>query len=375
MKKIIAPLLLIFLSALLTVIWFHKGLMFGGGEEGLPFYNLSNHLRSMSYVWNESQAGFDMVIFLPRIPYFWVLEKLFTLGISSVFLQALTFFTLISTGCLSVYFLIKETVTDGLTPFLSSIFYLFNPFSMVQIWGRGIYAQFFAFTLIPLFLLLYILGIKRKNLIYIILCIIVSIVFSPAFVFPTQILVLWIPVILYSVFHAWINRRSKREIIFTMGFLVFLGVFWLLAQAWWFWPYIRTLGASVSKLGDIEYNLGSLRGISRDSSFDVVIRLIHKFQLAGMYGNTYLSFPFRLISWLIPLMILFSINTFKKLKYFRFYLGLLFMSLFIVMGTNPPLGFVFEWLFRNISPFQGFRNPYEKAGILLLISMKIILCL
>lgn len=357
------------LSLIIVVVWFGKGLMFGGGEEGMPFYNPMSYLQSTGYSWNEAQAGYDMVLLLPRIPYFAALAFLFKHGVNAIFLQAATFFILICLGCLSIYFLVKETTTDNLVAFFASVFYLLNPYSMIQIWGRGIYAQFFAFALVPAFLLFSVLGLRRKNLLFFLLAIFISIILSPAFVFPTQILVIWIPVSIYLVFYIWSNKHNISVVRQAVLSVVCLGVAWLLAQAWWMWPYIKSLSASVSKLGDIKYNIGSLRGISNESSFVVVIRLIHKFLLTGTYGDIYSSGLFRVLSWIIPIMLLLSLFVCKKLKDFGFYIALLLLSLFIVMGTNSPLGGIFEWLFRNISPFQGFRNPYEKAGILLLLSV------
>jgi len=349
--------------------------MFGGGEEGLPFHNLTSHSDQASYVWIESYGGYPKVLLLPRIFYFSVIGFLFRLGVNSFVLQALTFFVLIFTGSLSVFYLIKETLGEKLeketlkyTAFLSGIFYLLNPFSMVQIWGRGIYAQFFAFALVPLFLLFFVLGIKRKNLIYLVLGVMTSYIFSPAFVFPTQVLVLWVPVVTYVVFNLWINRRNKKEISATLLSALFLVIFWLLANSWWLWPYSKTLGANVSKLGNIEYNLGSLKGISKESPLTVVARLTHKFLFTGLYGDTYLSFPFKLLSWLIPLISIFSLGVFKKLRSFGFYASIFLISLFGVMGTNKPFGWLFVWLFKNISFFQAFRNPYEKMGLVLTLA-------
>lgn len=374
-RQIIAPLGILFLSGLVTVIWFRKGLMFAGGEEGLPLYNPSKYLELISHIWYDANGGYPVALLLPRIPYAWVLMVLYKLGIGPVFLQALSFFVLILTGCLSVFYLTKETIGEklkgklnNLVPLLASIFYFFNPFSMVQIWGRGIYAQFFAFALVPLFLLFYILAIKRRNFVYLILSIIASLVFSSAFVFPTQILVLWIPIFTYSIFHIWINRKHKKEVLFTLGLLTFLGVFWFFTQFWWICPYLKTLRENVSRLGDLDYNLGSLRGISRESSLVVVSRLTHKFLLVGTCGNVYLSLPFKLLSWLIPLVSIFSLRVFRKLKSFGFYIVLFLISLFMVLGSNMPMGWLFVWLFERVPVFRGFRNPYEKAGILLMIS-------
>lgn len=364
-----AVFLITVLCFFITVIWFARGLMFGGGEEGIPLFNLASYVKTASYAWNEGQAGYDMVLLLPRVPYFSVLAVFFKMGASAVLLQAITFFLLMCSGCFAVFFLSEELVIDKKVSFISSVFYLLNPYSMVQIWGRGIYAQFFAFSLVPTFLMFYIAGLRSKKPIFYILAILTSLILSPAFVFPTQIVVIWMPVAVYLVFYCLNFRKNIREIVYAVSATVILGIAWLGVHSWWLWPYFKTITTSVSKLGDINYNLGSLKGISSESGFSVVTRLVHKFMYNGSYGAIYASRLFIFLSWIIPALTVLSLTMLHKNKYLRFCWSLLFVGLFVVMGTNSPLGFVFEWLFRNLSPFQGFRNPYEKAGLLVLVAI------
>ncbi|MCH7730824.1 DUF3367 domain-containing protein [Patescibacteria group bacterium] len=56
------------------------------------------------------------------------------------------------------------------------------------------------------------------------------------------------------------------------------------------------------------------------------------------------------------------------MSHFKFYLSLFLISLFVVLGSNPPLGFAFEWIFTTLPPLQVFRNPYEKMGLIFLLA-------
>jgi hypothetical protein len=42
------------------------------------------------------------------------------------------------------------------------------------------------------------------------------------------------------------------------------------------------------------------------------------------------------------------------------------------IGTNPPSGAAFTWFFTNFQFLQAFRNPYEKAGLLLMLPYSIL---
>src|SRR3972149_223972 len=182
---------LVFISIILVFIWFRKGLMFAGGEESIPFYDLTKNLKLISYLWYEVGTGFKLSTLSPKIVYFSILEHLFKLGLNSVFLQALMFLMLILIGTVAVFLLIRETVAKelkgvlkNLIPLLAGIFYLLNPYCATQIWGRGLYFQFFIFALLPVFLLFFVLGLKRRNFFYGFLAIAISLLLSPAYTFP-----------------------------------------------------------------------------------------------------------------------------------------------------------------------------------------------
>ncbi len=361
---------MIILCLTLTFIWFHKGLVFAGGEEGMPFYDLEKTVRYYSSVWHESGTGFPAVN-EQRIPIFSFLRMFYQVGIPGFVLQAFLFFLLMSIGTVSVYFLIKETITADhkYLPLIGGIFYLLNPFSMTQIWGRGLYMQFFPFALFPLFLILFILGLKRKNFLYGIAALISSVVFSAAFDNISYALSLWLVIFLYGLFHL-IKHFNKKEIIFTVAFFTFLFLGWILLHLFWILPFLALSTQPYAGITENpEQGLGSLRGVSRQYPLHVLIRLMHSgYFFEDLYGKIYSGFIFGLISWIIPLVSLFSIKQFKKLSHFWFFTPLFLIGLFISLGSNFPSGWLFEVLFKYMPFFQMFRNPFEKFGLVFLIA-------
>lgn len=373
------PIGLIIFSALIVFFWFQKGLLLAGGEDGLPFYNISRSFNLFRHVWINTDTGLLNLTNLPLVPLFWVLEYFYKLGISGVILQAAVFFLLISTGVISVYFLLKETLADRLShsrlellSFLGALFYLLNPFSMVQIWGRGLYTQFFSFAIVPAFLYLFIKGLNKCRFFYGITAALITAIFSAAFRHPATVITVWAGAIIYLIFIIFKQRNNKKTTQFALSFFLITLVTWILFNFFWIYPLYRSGGETYSiffnkSFGD---NIAILQGVSRNAPFGAVIRLTHDgfVYINKNYGDIYLSIPFLLISWFIPLIAILSWRRFKKFTYFGFYLVFFLASLFISLGTNPPLGWLLTWLFQLVPPLQALRNPYEKFGINLLVA-------
>lgn len=373
-------LILISLCFLIIFLWFSKGLIFAGGEEGIPFYDLNKTAQFVSYSWQDISGGFSTQLNLNRIPYFNFLKFFYQLGLPGFLVQALHFFIIISTGLVSIYLLFRETMAAELikkngsafklVPLIGAIFYLLNPFSMIQIWGRGIYMQFFPFALFPFFLLMFVLGLRSKNFIYGVLGILASVFFAGAFGNPSYIFSQWIILSIYLLFYIFKNR-SKREVIFAIGYFVFMLIGWIIAHMWWIYPFIKISSNQFSSaLNKWNENIGTLRGVSKDYQLPSLLRLIHEGYLYRdqQYGASYLSVPFLLLSLLIPITALFSYPIFKKLKIFVFFGGLFLFSLFICLGSNFPTGWLFILIFKTFPVFQAFRNPFEKFGVVLTIA-------
>lgn len=364
-------LLLILIPLILVIIWFRNGLIMGGGEEGLPFYNITKSVQ-LSGIWQERATGSLNLGLLPWLALLYPIEIIHnTLHIPNFIFQAVTFWVLLMAGMLSTFFLIQSILekreSSSEIGLIASIFYLLNPFSISQIWGRSITAQYFSFALLPLSILLFWLALKKRNIIFIFLLTFASLVFAPAFLFVTFLMVYWMIILL--VFIYWVSRsdQKKKDYFFGM-FLLFLSlILWLAAHLWWLQTYIP-LGNSISdRLTSPEGNLNSLLGVSRNFTLDLVARLLQKsyFSQGGYYGDLYSTVYFQVLTF-IPLVFL-AIGIFKyfklKLKGLGFFLILLALGLFVSLGGNFPLGWLFIWIFKNLILLQPFRNPYEKFGL------------
>lgn len=370
-------LFLIFLtlvSFLLTIIWFRSGLILGGGEEGLAFYNPSKTYELSKSMWWDYNGGFATLQWLPKITSFLPVSLLYAkLNFPNYLLQAITYFILILVGGISVYLLtltlLENKYNFGKTvAFVAAIVYILNPYSFSQIWGRSLNSQFFSFSLLPAALLFFLQGLEGKFM-YLFYLTLSSFVFSDAFGITTFVITYWIVLTVSLIYWVIINRKDRKKILHACVFFTLSLIFWLLVHSWWFLPTIISGGNIYSnKLVGLEENLGTLLGVSRSFTPDVIIRLLHKgyFFDATAYSPIYSTFIFQLISFLIPLFLTIGLIVAfmkKELKKFRLFILLFVLGLVISLGANPPLGWLFVWIFKQVPFLQSFRNPYEKFGL------------
>lgn len=367
-------IVLILIPLILTIIWFRNGLILGGGEEGLIFYNPAKALEISKSTWVEVNTGLPNLYWLPRIPFLLPASILVNnFGLPPYLVQAGLFFILMVIGIVSIYYLtlnlLDKYPSRFRVSFTAAIFYLFNPFSVSQIWGRGLYPLFFSFALLPLSLLLLLKGLKYKQFIYITLIVFSSVIFSNAFGTVTFVITYWL--VLFLIFFWWLlrERDKKDKVLFGLFFMILLSIGWVAVSAWWLLPLaIEGNKVFATYLINSGENLGTLMGVSRNFTPDIIIRLLQRTYYfdASAFSPMYRSFFFQLISF-IPL--IFVLVGFVKIvrksifSGFRFYAILLILGLIISLGANPPFGWLFVWIFKQVSFLQAFRNPFEKFGL------------
>lgn len=367
-------ILLILVALVITVIWFRRGILYGGGEDGLPFADLNLSLKQTFSVWLDSYLGAPSLSRANYIPFYFFANLFFSLGIPGWVVQASVHFLLISVGMISMYFLVKTTIKRDFKyehlALFAGLFYFLNPYSMSQVWGRGIYLQFIPFASLPLMLLLLNLALEKLKIIYILLLIIVSFIFSGGFT-PSYVLTFWIMIAIVFGYNLLIKRKNFYNIIKVISFFIILLISWLLIHSWWIVNYF-TSGATLYLDNKYQTDIGliTLIALSNDSTFASIIRLLQNaiFNTNWLYGDFYSSFIFKVVSWVIPILFIFTIPQIKKSKYLIFWTVLFVPSLLICLGANFPLGFLFVWIFNHLPVLQVFRDPYEKFGIVLLIS-------
>src|SRR5260221_8662550 len=77
--------ILLIISTVLIASWFRYGLMYGGGDVGLPTYDPLRLLSIIKNVWWEAHApGFPYPSGLTAIPLYFILSLLQTVGLSEI---------------------------------------------------------------------------------------------------------------------------------------------------------------------------------------------------------------------------------------------------------------------------------------------------
>ncbi len=366
--------LLLFIALAISVIWFRQGVLYGGGESGLTFSNLDLTLKQSLSVWLDNYLGAPSIYQVNNLPFYFFADLLFSLGIPGWLIQAFIHFVLISVGILSMYFLVKVTIGKEIhykyLAVFSGLFYLFNLYSMSQVWSRGLYMQFIPFASFPLMLLLLNWGLEKTKLVFILLLLIVSFIFSAGFT-PAYVLSFWLMITFVFGYYLFIYRSNFQKLknLIILFFVLLIG--WVLVHSWWLIQYML-LGNSLFLGNELITNegMGTLISVSKYSPFLSVIRLVQDgyFNNPLLFGNFYQTIFFQILSWITPVLAVLSWNKFKKSKWLKFYLGIFLFSLFICLGAGFPLGFLFVFLFEHFPILHLFRNPYEKFGIVLLIS-------
>jgi hypothetical protein len=367
-------LLLVCIS--LIIIWFSKGMIFAGGEEEIPFYDLEKTFSIYYHTWRDSDLGFPNIEQVTRIPYFYILKILANIGISNILLQAATFFLLLVIGGVSIYYFLKSTLQSisserifSFVPLVGALFYILNPYSMSQVWGRGLYIQYFPFALFPLFLLCLHLSVIKKNNIYLVIGLLSTYILSGAFGNISYVLSFFLMISLYLLMHLHRNRNKEDLFLVVKTFLFIIIGFYAL-HSWWILHDKAALSVSLdNRSASPEQNLGTLRGVSWAVPAGDSIRLLHNYITKDYnYTKIYDSVVFFLISLIPPVTLWFAFKKIKKTSMFYFFSSFFVLTYFFVLGSNLPTGYLFEFLFTHIYPLQVYRNPYEKIGILYTLS-------
>jgi hypothetical protein len=367
-------LLLVFFSACILLGWFYKGNLFIGAEEGILFQRIDIVYEKMvSSVWLDLYLGIPYFSDLSKRPFYVALVFLFKHGIPPFFLQVFTIGLILSGTAVSSYLLFKNTLRNipyyRLAAFTGALFYLINPYAISQIWGRGLYPQFFAYFYYPLFLLLVVYFFNSSKKIFLIIGLILSFVLSAAMGNPSFFVSLWIVVSVYWFFRSLEVKIFSKHFfrLSLLGIAFFIG--WMGVNSWWL--IVTLLYAPAAFLGEgniFENSLTSLKAVSSQYTYLDLLRMYHPLHFeSNLYFGIYSTALFQVISWMSFIVVLSGFK-YLKIRQIWFYFSLFIIGLLVCLGTNPPLGWLFEWLFVNVSPLQVFRNPYEKFGLVFLLA-------
>ena len=384
-KRLPAGVLIIsIITTLLVTIWFRKGMMMATGESGIPFYNPSNFYEMSSYAWYGQHGTYTFTAVAGRYFYFLV-SLLQSTGIPKFLTQALVFWALLMIQGIPIYKIVKVILKNPkeVAATSSALFYMLNPYAM-YIWGRFDYTLIFLYALIPPSLYLFIRGLREhriKDAIYLAL---LSFGFAFTFSTITQLFTYWLILFSYFCYHMLTNR-SKKEVVFGFCFLAISLALFVALNFWWI-SQLFTIELEYYPGGPLggepisfkpETNLAILYGASKSLGLMVnILRLIHPgliYTLEVPRGYIYSLGVFELMSFLPPIICFTALLFRRNLNKFSIYFALIaVLGLFLSKGVADPFGGLFEYIFMNFTPFQVYRNPFEKLTFIATLGYSIL---
>lgn len=367
-------ILYLLISFFVITVWVRGDVFLSHAENGLLLYNNQKTLELTKSFWQENDFGKPSSLNFPGITLAWYAATLEKVGFTESLIQGILLFILISTAFISMHYVVKELFPKEfhLIPFIASLFYFGNLYTLTQIWMRFLYTQFFVWSYLPLFLLMWMRWITFREKIYLFWIVVTSFVFSYVYVGPTSVFVLWIPAVLFSFFELLITKDRRRQIIIAtlVGMVV-----WSASNAWWIYPVWALKDTAYSGMLDPLANFKSLEVVSQYFPVDQILLLRQTFLLgekSHLYP-TYITQSSYVIGYFI--MCITFCGFFVLLQKKKYFIPMLaFISFFIIKGIHPPFGREFySLIFEHIEYLQMFRNPYEKFGVVFMFSY-VILC-
>lgn len=363
-----APLLFFVISAILIFSWFRYGYLYGGGDVGLQTYNPQRIMENAKYMWWDSAGpgavlpqGLSAILFQGSL----FILQLFGLG--PVAMQAALFFVLLFLMGFGMYLFASEIFgAQKKYAVLAGLFYMFNPYMMIQVWHRFIHTAIILAAVLPFLAIFWHRWIRNGSFKDFLLFLLTSVFSVYAFGTYAFIPVVWI-FLSFLTFNSLIPWQGKKHLSnialkFLFGFIV-----WILINSWWMIPVAKISPAVLSQQHKTEESLMTLITISSQEILPYSLQLINPFYLVNQadFGTFYSHLTVRLIPWIFVSLILVGLIVSLKQKAFSLFGIFYLLTLFLAKGGSPPFGNAYIFGFTNIFALGVLRNPFEKSGLIL----------
>jgi hypothetical protein len=373
------------LMGMTPLIWFTPGQVMYSVD--LKFPPDLEHWWQYFYMWNETVATGAESILDPCLIFFQGIPAYFRwLGfpVWQAQMYSFTFWFLISS--LSMYFLARKifpTANPLGAPLVCVSAYIYNLWQE-HIWIGSKPPLIAAYAVLPWLLKLLLDGLEKeetRNKGFLLVQIAVaSFILSSIGNNISEAYVVAFILVLFSVYalgDSWKKGRLKP----TALFLFQAATLFVIVNAYWMIPQVTEALHVAGKYDPSQGNLmGWLEGTSRYTSFSNVIRFQGNWTWFEGVGEPYNPYAllylenwfFILISWILPLLVVFGIYH-GRFRFKGFFVLLTVIAIWFGMGVHEPLGFIYEWMFKNIPYFWIVRSPYYKFMLMACIGYAVFL--
>lgn len=383
MLKKFLPLAILISCVILVALTNFSSSYLAGWDDLLPELNIGlNIKRAIFSVWQQEGLGYlagnGHAAELPRQILLWPLTFIFPVN----FIRQIYIFSMLLTGVLGAYFLIRKLVFYGkgnllnsATPVVGALFYLFN-LATVQTFFVPFEPFITSYAFLPWLILSALNLIANRDKKSLILFIVVNVLAIPQAQVPTVFFVYLFSLSIFLLVLVW---ETKRKTIFSASLKVILLT--LILNAFWLLPFIyfyltNSSVAFEAKINQMSTQTVFLQNKEFGNLTDVV--LLKGFWFGNVDPNKIGVFDFMMKPWKDYLngfptylgfvsffFILLGFIYVKRKRPFVIPFSALFILSFTMLATNTP---PFSWIdsiLRGIPIFaEVFRFPFTKFSIL-----------
>lgn len=365
-----------------VIVW--PNILIGGGDVFFPI-NFRELLERWRFSWIDSfYLGIPAITYVNAIfPSFLYGSILQSFNLPMITIQKLWFALLILLACLSIYYLstvIRITRWSSLV--LVVLSYILSPFYL-HLYNPPQYPSLLAYSLLPLYLGLYIKGLnserKGKYIAFFSFLTLFSISVSQNI---SIYVTLWIIILLYFLFHLLLTLTKSRSqnvnaTLFTLAIIIIA----LLVNSFWlsllpFYKGFLSVTMNPTWVIHTSVNAKIINIIRMVGSWNFWSEAFGSpiFTYASWY-KTPLGIYVGIIIFIISSLSLLAISYYDSVqkRNLIFFQILLISSIFLAKGSNPPLGEVYLWLYSHIQLFAIFREPFTKFEPLLVLSVSVLI--
>lgn len=369
-KNIFIGAVIIFFLTIITI--FSNNFLILGGE-GNYFLNISLVKSLYGHAWLPLTGGLGAPSPLLNFPVgvFDFFSFLHTIGTSAKTANTISIFLIYFLPFIAMFFLLDRCLKiEFKASILICLFYIFNPFSTIHLYGQMFWNLALLFVLPIAFGLLYkyFLNYKKLFIYFGVFTALVSFSFAGIPYFAIFHIFLLMSLIIISYLYE--NKLKAKRIL--MNFIILESSF-ILFNFWWLLPFVKFafFDAHVFYTREIAINWISGGGFAIMNQL-LSLRFLASYLFPSYYYSSsivqFYDNNFVRIILYIPLLIIVGSLFIKNHKWQKAKIAVLvtfLIVLFLTKGINEPLANVYIFLMKYAPLFYIFKSPWEKFGVLL----------
>lgn len=265
-------------NVFLLVSWFRSGLIFGGGDTGLPLYNPNLVTQITQYMWwGQQGTGYSYPGLISSFPMYSFLSLFQKIGFNPFALQVIFFGGVLVFASFGMYLTMKLLVKNRWISFLITLFYIVNPYSMINVWHRGSYNGMVMLAILPWTLYLFYRGLTERKIKFSLILLVLTPFFGYVFNTPAFIATWFFFIFAFWCFLLLLYAIPKKQKTFYVGYLLTFAVLFIGINLWWLIPFFHVAPSNLFGTSTLGGNIGSLRGVSQYFTLPYAFRGIGTF--------------------------------------------------------------------------------------------------